>query len=197
VAVGDWIALAALASGFLVYLLQRVSARREAIGAAISLLEALQNGMPTWSEGYFEGTYTPQTANARAQLDAQVIRGGDVAEVYLVPTQPLTALMLQGGHYIDRETIEAANRALWQIGVFNQLVQQLTDFNTTHLPDIRDMTLPAERREALAGGAYAISWLIHSRGIGPATWYVELRTALTANIARLKELRKASHWYSP
>jgi hypothetical protein len=37
---------------------------------------------------------------------------------------------------IDYTTVAVANFALWRLHTFNQLVQQLTDFNTAHMVEI-------------------------------------------------------------
>jgi hypothetical protein len=89
------------------------------------------------------------------------------------------------------------------LGVFNQIVQQQTDFLATHIAEIVDATLGADnaRREALANAAYSISFMLHANGIGDAKWYADLKQALARNEqvllqrrpTRRDTLRAASH----
>jgi|GEM_PF-3639355 len=81
-----------------------------------------------------------------------------------------------------RGSIEAVNIALWRIDCFNQIVQQLADFNVLHAAEIADRDLPQPRREAIARAARAISTMLHLGGIGDASWYSDLKAAMEKNI---------------
>jgi hypothetical protein len=86
---------------------------------------------------------------------------------------------------VPRGTIDAASRALWQIGIFNQLVRQKSDFNGRHLAEIRDNGLPSKRRRALADAAFSQSAMLHRNGVGNATWWADLKRQLQTNIEAL------------
>jgi hypothetical protein len=109
-------------------------------------------------------------------------------QVHRVPIEPLTALIEQPGvaNLIRKETVESVNFALWRIGVFNQFVQQQTDFNTLHLAEIGDPRTPHARRVVLAESARAISKSLHGDGIGDAGWYQTLKDELGKNITELE-----------
>jgi hypothetical protein len=80
-----------------------------------------------------------------------------------------------------------ASVALWQLGIFNQLVRQQTDYNALHLAEIRDDELPLARREALSKAAYSISRMLHKNGVGDAAWYWALIDQLTTNRRELQK----------
>jgi hypothetical protein len=82
-----------------------------------------------------------------------------------------------------------ANIALWQIGVFNQLVRQQSDFNALYLPEIGDSETSAEWRAALAKAAGSISYMLHRNGIGEGEWYAILLGAIEENREVLVEHR--------
>jgi len=149
-----------------------------------------EHGAPTpWGELYFGGGYTEESARARAQQDYDAISKRSYAQVFEVPTEPLAALVASpfAGTLIGNETIEAAQVALWQIGVFNQLVRQQTDLNSRHLAEIADPELPESRRHAVAQGAWWVSFMLHASAIGDARWYARLKGELAQNISLLRD----------
>jgi hypothetical protein len=77
--------------------------------------------------------------------------------------------------------------------VFNQLVQQQTDFIAMHAAEIRGH----RDKEALATAADVISQHLHEGGIGDAEWYRELIHALDANIDQLASALKAKKQRRP
>ena len=133
----------------------------------------------------------------RAQQDDDSVMGGSHCQNFRVPTEPIASLIQQSGEgwLISGETIAAANIALWKIGIFNQLVQQQTDFNAFHLAEFSHVNLDLTRRNALAQAAWRLSVTIHQYGIGDASWYRRLMTALDHNVEAL-EKRKLRKWWS-
>lgn len=201
---GDWLVLIGLGVTGLIYWRQTFASRRRDVISTLDTLEAVRSGMVPWGDFYFANGYDATSAQKRAQQDFDLVMGGAYAQVFLIPTEPLTAL-IEHPQLIRRETIEAANVALWQMGVFNQLVQVQADFIAQHVAQIRDARLPRPRREALAKGALAVSLLLHERGIGGGEkrhdgevegpdWYLKLKMELDRNITDLQGLRDERWW---
>jgi hypothetical protein len=178
----------------IVYWLQSAATARRDVAAALAVLLAVKDGMP-WGDSYFAQSYVGEDVDNRARQDFMTVQSGNYAQIFHVPTEPLTTLVANpaAGDLIPRETMEAVNVALWQIGVFNQLVDKQTDFNARHLAEIRDDSLPPERREALANAAYSLSHMLHGSGIGDGEWYATLKRELDANVAQL-ESRRVRSW---
>lgn len=192
-----------MVAALLLYVAQRAEARRRDIDAALAMLEALRDGIPTWGGGYFENTFDVSIPGEAQRLkedtqeafDAVMTHAG-FQQVFPVPTEPLVALVQQPGlgGLIQKETIEAVNFALWQVGVFNLHVQLQADFNARHGADLWDASLPESRTVALANAARNISRRLHERGIGDARWYKDLKAALDANIDWLHDRRSERWW---
>ena len=155
------------------------------------MLEAVRDGMlPFWGDAFFQNGYDVHGASVRAKDDFDHVMAGSFGQVFCVPVQPLTALIEQPGGLglVRRGTIEAANVALYRMGVFNQFVQQQTEFNTRHLAEIKDNISDARRR-VLAESARSLSTMLHLHGIGDAGWYQNLKLELEANINELRGKR--------
>jgi hypothetical protein len=120
----------------------------------------------------------------------------------VVPREPLVALVNSpsAGDLIAVETVETASLALYWVGVFNQLVQQQTDFNARHLAEIRDARIEEERLAAIGRGAYEISHMVHATGIASANaeggWYRRLSEAVETNIADLEKRLRSWRQYT-
>jgi hypothetical protein len=196
---GDALTLLGLAIAVLLFQAQREQERRRALDAAFDLLSAVRDGILPWGELYFRGGYDEETARQRAQRDFDYVMTCGYGQVFHVPTEPLAALIASpaAGGLIGKATVEAANVALWQLGVFNQLVRQQTDFNASHLAEIRDGTLPQTRRQAIADAAYSLSGMLHAQGIGDASWYAALMRELEANMRELADRRAEGWWRRP
>jgi hypothetical protein len=188
VLLGDVLIFAGLVATGIIYYLERQAARKRDIASVLTMLKAVRDGLLQWGEVYFQNGYDEKSAVARAQQDFDLIIGKAYGQVFLVPVEPLTALIERPGEgdLVRKETIEAANVALWRIGVFNQFVHQQTDFNTRHLSEIADPSLPQTRRVVLAGSARWISTMLHMQGIGRASWYQKLKAELETNIEELQ-----------
>jgi hypothetical protein len=196
---GDWIAVATAALvilGFVVtwllYKRERADEKQRDRDAALSVLRAVRDGIMPWGELYFCKGYDDESAKKRAQQDYDwIMKDTSYGEVFHVPAAPLVALLSHpaAGGLIVRETVEAASVALWQIGIFNQLVRQKSDFNARHLAEIRDKDLPPERRRGLADAAFTQSVMLHAKGVADATWWANLKHQLQTNIEALLEDR--------
>jgi len=151
------------------------------------------DGVKGWAAVFFESDWTGEELTKRAQADYDAVMKGSYNQVFEadVPSAPLHALIVApgSGRLITRETIIAANHALYQIGVFNQLVRQQTAFWRSHLHEIADPDLPKKRREVIASAARAQSKMLHENGIGAAGvaggWFTNLIHSLDENIAFL------------
>jgi hypothetical protein len=187
--VADALALAGLALAWLVYQLQRRTEDEGVRTTAHDALAATRDGLASWSGAYFDGPgYTAVTAAARARLDRDMIlEKHSYNQVLRIPTEPLAALILSPEKsHVTRQTVKAANFALWRFGVFNQLVQQHTDFNARHAAEIVDTSLTENRRRTLADAAFTSATMIHLDGVGNTDFYRELESALEENIEALK-----------
>jgi hypothetical protein len=89
------------------------------------------------------------------------------------------------GSLIEAETMRAVGVAVWQIGVFNDLVRQKTDFNALHLVDLCDPALLHARRVKLAEAAKTQSVILHRNGVGEGAWYSKLTCDLEQNVRAL------------
>ena len=181
-----------LATAVLIYRMQRAASRRRDVHAAFTLLLGVKYGMTEgWGTWFFSNVWLGEDLQKRAQQDCDAILEKHYAQVFPVPTQTVAAVLTSpsAGDLMNAQMIEAANLALYRIGVFNQLVAQQTDFNTRHLPEIRDDTLLPERRKALAMAAFSISHMLHGTGIGnanaPGCWYRDLTDAVEQNVSAL------------
>jgi hypothetical protein len=180
----------------LVYELERTWSEGRDLDAGRKVLLAIRDAMP-WGDLYFGTGYDDAAAERRAAQDYESIaEHHSYGEIFQVPTEPLAALLANpgAGGPIRRETIEAASNALWQIGIFNQLVRQKTDFNARHLAEFVDRDLPEARREVLANAAFSQSRMLHASGIGDAAWWAAVKDAFHANIKVLNQ-RWARRWF--
>jgi len=188
---------------------------RADVEAALGVLRAVHHGMVTgltpgqavgWGQLYFSTIYTEAVALRRAQETWEAVMGGNMDQVFVVPTAPLARLATTSPHegLIETRTVAVANFALWRAEVFNQLAGQLTDFNAVHAPEIMDATTTPARRETLAATASAISHTLHRDGIGEAWaagahgadgWYRALVTEVTQNTQKLIDLRSGARWH--
>jgi hypothetical protein len=209
----DVLTVAALALAWFIYRLERHSGWRAEVDAAYGSLQAVHHGMVEgvtesqpdgWGQLYFLNEYTPAAAQARAAQTYHAMMGGGFDEVFVVPTEPLAKLATATPNegFISNATIAAANFALWRVHVFNQLVQQLTDFNTAHAAEVESAT--GARRKELANAAAALSRQLHGDGIGRSWtlpdgspgWYKALVDAIDKNMNALDTERRqhAVHW---
>lgn len=205
---------AAVVLAWFVFRYDRHGRRRDAIEAAHGLLRAVHHGMVQgltpgqtvgWGQLYFVHEYTEQTATARAGLTRNAVMQRSIDQVFVVPTEPLAKLATstpQEG-LIDSTTVAVANFALWRVRVFNQLVWQLTDFNTRHAVEILSEATDDARRTELAAAAGSLSTLVHKDGIGRAWsqlpgggrgWYGALVEAIGANMTALLVKRGSPRW---
>jgi hypothetical protein len=201
---GDGLVLIGLLLTGLIYWRQTVASRRRDVVSTLDTLEAVRNGMLPWGDLYFANGYDRSSARARAQVDSDLVMSGKHGQVFLVPTQPLVALIEHPG-LVGRVTIEVSNVALWRMGVFNQLVHQQADFNTQHLAEIHDEVLPRARRGALAKAALSASYMVHWHGIGGGEgrveggfegpdWYLNLKAELDKDITDLRRVSGRRWW---
>jgi hypothetical protein len=157
ISVGDGLAVTGLGVAVLLYALQSALARRrEVLAARASLLGVRAGMLDGWGSWFFSHVYGEADAAARAMEDAELVRKErGHHQVFLVPREPLVALATSpaAGDLISDDTVESASLALYWIGVFNQLVQQETDFNALHLAEIRGEVISEPEREAVALGA--------------------------------------------
>ena len=199
---GDWIALGgdllvvvSLAVTGIVYRSQSVASRMEQVDAALAALRSVREGMSKWGDQHFGGDgYSPERAEERAQGDYDDIMRLSYYQNFRVPTEPLTSLVQypKGGSCISRETMIATHIALWKLGIFNQLVQQQTQFNALYLSQAQSFSQP--EREAMAKAARGISVMIHRDAIGDAGWYRNLMNSIDTDIAAL-EARRGQRWW--
>jgi hypothetical protein len=189
VATGDALIFLGFVVTWLFYRLERRASKRRDDEAVLAMLEAVRDGLAAWAGPYFGKSYTEATAWERAAQDFAAVMAHSFMFVFRVPTEPLVAMIRRPGvgKLVRKETIEATNVALWEIGKFNQFVQLQTDFYARHLAEILDPALPKERRRPLAEAARDISFMIEWHGVGDGVWYRRLTGALDENIQSLKK----------
>jgi hypothetical protein len=158
-----------------------------------------------WGQLYFSNEYTEATAAERAQQTHDGVMQRSIDQIFVVPTEPLAKLATstpQEG-LIDSATVAVANSALWRVGVFNQLVWQLTDFNTEHAVEIFQPATSEPRRRELASAAASLSMQIHADGIGRSWsalpgggrgWYGALVEAIGSNLMALVVQLDTPRW---
>ena len=100
---------------------------------------------------------------------------------YRVSIDPVASLIALSGDTwpFSQRTVRAANIALSRMTVFNQLVQQQTDFNVLHVAHLR--RFGGRDRTPIAEAGFTISGIIHG-AIDDASWYHDLKLALDLNI---------------
>src|SRR5262249_40499126 len=144
----DLLAVAAIALGWFTFRYERHQRWLSGIDAALGSLEAVHQGMiegippgnnTGWGQLYFRNGYTEKRAMERAAETRAIVMDRGIDEVFVVPTEPLATLATSSPRkgLIAQETIAIANFVLWRLRVFNQLVLQLTDFNTRHFAELR------------------------------------------------------------
>jgi hypothetical protein len=143
-----------------------------------------------WCDGY-----NPQVAKLRAKKDYEAVMTFSYNQNFRVPTEPVISVIQQAEQgWLTRMTIEADNVALWRMEVFNQLVQQQTDFNAAHLYQILNGGgMSPNDRAALANGAQRISETIYV-GIGNTRWYPRLIDQIEQNIDILQHENDKGWW---
>ena len=158
-----------------------------------------------WGQIYFSTIYTDAVASRRAEETRRAVRERRLDQVLVVPTEPLERLATATPHpgLVEQSTVAVANFALWRVHVFNQLVNALTNFNAANAAEIIDAGTPGGRREALAGAAAGLSYMLHRDGIGEAWaagphgadgWYRALVSAVIGNINDLEETQRSARW---
>lgn len=201
--VGSALTVVGLAVAWLLYQLQRAADREGQVGAALALLRAVEGGLTdkdAWGYIFFENEWVGKALDIRAGNDRRAVLNGGWNQVFEVPTEPLASLIQSPtvGDLIHRDTIRAANMAMFKIGALNQLVRQQTDLYSRYIPEIVDPNLPQNRREALAVAAEQQSRMLHGDGIGRARaegeWYADLKKVVASNIESLDE--QAKSWRS-
>jgi hypothetical protein len=205
---------AAVLVAWFVFRYDRAGKRHDAIEAAYGVLSAVHYGMVQglspgqavgWGQLYFFNEYDPAGAEERAEQTRFAIAGAALDQVFVVPTEPLAKLATttpQEG-LIETRTVAIANFALWRVRVFNQLVRQLTDFNTQHAVEIMSDETDPTRRAELAEAGRRLSMMIHLQGIGQSWsmlpgggrgWYGELVARIGANMTDLTVQRNVPRW---
>jgi hypothetical protein len=182
-----------------VYLGQRNASNMRQLDSTLAALHAAGNGVGLWGPQHFSTAYTNEVATQRARKDYVAIIGHGYSLNFRVPIEPIVSLIEHAGDkwQIDRKTIEAANKALWRIVTFNQIVEMQTNFNALHFSEILSDTIDDKRRAALAKSAEVISYVLHANTIGDESWYQQLMDAIDANIRRLESEHKRHWWSSP
>jgi len=195
--IGDVLVLVGILVAAGVYLRQRFDSDLRQIDATLAVLHSVRRGMAEYGDMHFGGHgYDREAATTRSQIDHDCIMDGIRYQNFRVPTEPVISLIQQPeeGWFISRETLEAANIALWRIGQFNQMVQQQTDLLANSLPGITNKKLPIHQREALAEAARKISFTIHFVTIGDSGWYHQLMDSIDQNVETLQDRRRRKWW---
>ena len=196
--IGDLGVLAGIVASLCIYFGQANASKMRQLDTTLAALHAAKDGVDqVWGPQHFETSYTDEVATMRSRMDAAAIVGHGYSMNFCVPTEPIASLIHHAGDkwQIRAKTVEAANKALWRIGTFNQIVQMQTEFNALHFPEVLDDDIDDKRREAIAKAASTISYILHANTIGEEPWYREYMDAIAENVALIERLRKR-HWWS-
>jgi hypothetical protein len=174
--------------------MERHAASQRDVESVLARLRSIPDGMhSSWSGNYFEIDYVANDEwRTRAQKDYNAVIDRGYEQVFRVPTEALAALvqMPSGGWLVTKQTIASTNKALWQIGVFNQLVQQQTDFIANRVGDILSPSTRAVERIALADAAFTLAMMIHRWGVNDSAWYKNLMAEIENNVQLLERYKK-------
>lgn len=186
IAVGNLLVLTGVAVAWSIYRRQRGDSRRQRKESTLAHLSGVKAALADWHDNFFMTGYEGAAATARAQLDYNHVKAGGYIQNYRVPTEPVASLIRPAEELwpVEPTTIQAANVALSRMTVFNQLVQQQTDFNLRHSVELRRLT--EDEREPIAQAAMRISSDLHGGAIGDSTWYMNLKKSLEDNIGTLQ-----------
>jgi len=185
----DILVVSGFGVSWLLYWRQKVGSVRSQRQSTLNHLKGVKKAMESWPKSFFTTNYEGEAAETRSEADYNEIMRGGYGQVFQVSTEPVASLLQPpGGSWpIASETVEAASVALQQMRVFNQLVQQQSDFNSRHAAELRDGNLDEYRHQAIAMAGRRISRSIHASGIGNAEWFKRLLEALDENIQALED----------
>jgi hypothetical protein len=209
------ITAAGFALAWIAFRYERHRRWRDDLDAAYGILSAVHYGMVTgltpgqavgWGQIYFSTTYTEEVAKQRARNTRDLVNMRGIDQVLVVPTEPLALLATTSPQpgLVESETVATANFALWRVHAFNQLVRQMTDFNSQHAVEITSADTDLQRREEIAAAAMSLSLFVHLDGIGQAWarfpdgsvgWYRALVEAVAKNLGDLYVLRGTVRWH--
>jgi hypothetical protein len=205
VAIGDAVVIVGVFVAYWIYHRQNLLADSQRRESTLAHLEGVRDALREWHDNFFNTPYKGQAALDRAELDFNLVMKGNYMTNYRVATEPVVSLIQPPADLwpFSRETVRTANVALSRMTVFNQLVQQQTDFialNTVELralskqePETLETLLAAlahppmpedDPRRPIAEAAKSISAQLHGI-IDDAAWYHGLRAALDENIDEL------------
>jgi hypothetical protein len=155
--------------------------------STLNHLNGVKAAMSAWGDSYFNTAYEGAGLHERIKEDRDLVLGGQYMQNFMVPIQPVEGLVEPPGDSwpLEPRTVEAAGAALHRMVVFNQLVQQQTDFHALHAAEYKDPEVP---KKPLAEAAENISRHLHGGVIGDREWYIELSTAIDANIKTLEDM---------
>ena len=208
VLIGDVVVIVGVFVAYWIYHKQDRRADIQRQKSTLAHLEGVRDALRDWHDNFFNTPYKGQAADDRAELDFNLVMRGGYMTNYRVATEPVASLIrpAAGIEPYSRKTVRAANIALSRMTVFNQLVQQQTDFvafNTVELRRLsrqQPVTLHSllaaldsppmpddDPRRPIAEAARSISSQLHGV-IDDASWYLELRAALDENIDELTAL---------
>lgn len=196
--IGDVLVILAAGVAWLIYKRQRrdtatdrhaadLAHVREQRAATLAHLQGVKAGLVAWTNEYFTTSYEGQAAADRSEVDFNAIMQGYYFQNFRVSTEPVASLIRPLGDAwpLEHETLVAASVALQRMGVFNQLVQQQTDFNLRHAAELQG-DVDEERKKAIGLAGRRISEHIHGAAIGDASWYEEFIAAIDKNIDALE-----------
>jgi hypothetical protein len=198
---GDLLVVASVVVAVLIFWQTQRASRRRQRESTLAHLRGVKVAMEAWADDFFGTSYAgDDAARNRSEIDFNAVMQGSYFQNFRVPTEPVASLSQPPGEAwpIAARTIETASVALLRFTVFNQLVQQQTDFNVLHAeelqhPDIDD----GQTRHPIALAARRISETIHHDAIGDATWYVDFIKALDANILELELMLRLNRFVPP
>jgi len=186
--VSDVVVILSVLVAVAIYWRQRLGSTRRQRESTLAHLKGVKASMEAWADDYFGTGYEGDAAENRSEVDFNAVMQGGYSQNFCVPTEPVVSLIQPPGDAwpISSRTVEAASVALLRLTIFNQFVQQQTDFNLLHAAELKRPDLSDEAKMPIALASRRISKNIHASAIGDGSWYKDLIDALDANVQEIE-----------
>jgi hypothetical protein len=191
-AIGDLLVLVGIVVAWRIYRRQKREENKRRQESTLAHLWGVRAALKDWYDGFFTTKYQGADLLGRSQMDYDVVmETGSYSQNFRVSTAAIANLIQPSGDLwpLREETVRAATIALQRMTVFNQLVQQQTDFNLQNAVAMRYGSIA--KREPIAASARRISFDVHN-AIDDASWYGALGRALVLDIFDLERRLRAS-----
>jgi len=185
----EFLAVLALALGWLLFRIDRASRRRDELKNARTQLEGVRSTYELL-DLYFTFDWDDKRATERADGLKTTLNAGSMEAIHPVThVDSIRNLVASpyAGTLIDSDLVKTANEALWRIGVFNSYVDLHTQMLATHHPMLAAASQP--EKDAIVDSMALEFKILHFAGVASPSalggWYQRLKNEVSANLARL------------